>query len=360
MPTEKAYGVTILETAKASKTLGIQAEIWCTSNLKNNFENEIIKPKYKEFRKYTLKFLEFFSFQLNRFCFLNECISQFQDEDIIVWTRDVLGMMLILRKTTQVRIALELHNPLGAIDNWVVKTYSRSIRNSGSRVRVFTLSEALKDRLQPELKEKFGGLIHMASPDEFFNAKPKLTEDSSITIGYIGKAESSGKNNNLDEVLKRFIIELENFENLKLSFIGIEDHMKAALSSLVPKYLLDNHRVKIVGHVSRADVFNYLVDIDIGLVPYISNEYNDYRFPIKIVEYGSMHCALLFNDSQNLRNLIGSNGVSYTHNSQETIHSALSRFIGEPEYLNFYKSSAFEWAKNYTYSKRVEVVLNSF
>ena len=360
MPTEKAYGVTILETAKATINLGIQAEIWCTSNSNQELDTDLIKIKYQEFRKSTFKILEFIFFQINRFRFLNKCISQFPEREIIVWTRDVLGMILILRKTTQVKIALELHHPIGTLDRCIVKFFSNLIGNSGKRVRVFTLSEVLKSRLQPVLKDKFGGLIHMAAPNEFFESNPKEFSKPIITVGYIGKAQSSGISNNLDEILGQLVIELEKFGNLYLKMVGIEDGLRESLLKRVPEYLIENQRVKIIGHVSRDEVLNYLADIDIGLVPYISNAYNDYRFPIKIVEYGSMRCALLFNDSWNLRSLIGSNGVPYQHDSQETLHSALLKLISEPGCLNYYKTSAFEWAKKFTYSRRVEIVLDSF
>jgi glycosyltransferase involved in cell wall biosynthesis len=359
-PTEKAYGVTIGESAKAALGMGVHAEIWCSTPADFDHIDSNVKSIQESMNVSTNKIFEMIIFQLSRAKFIFRSIKLMPQRDVCIWTRDVLAALLILRFRPNLRIALELHHPLGMTDKVFLKLNSHLLKRTQSNLSVFTLTEILKKRLPNNLRAFFKSTIHMAAPGDFFESMKPKNSNGKIVLGYVGKAFSSGEDNQIDLVLKLLIKEIELFPNLYLRIIGIERNKIDQLISMVPKHLLEIRRVSIVGHVSRMEILENLREIDIGLVPYISNEYNDYRFPIKMVEYASLGCVLLVSDTKSFRNLVGENGIFVDLKSTDSLHLNLSALIHDADKLNRYGKLAYLWAKRFTYEERVKIVLNSF
>jgi hypothetical protein len=200
----------------------------------------------------------------------------------------------------------------------------------------------------------------MASPPEFYTSKRTPNSGNSITIAFIGKATSSGNSNQLELVIGMLLTELSDFARLKLLIAGIENSHIEQFKSLIPPELLDSGRVVILGHLSRAQVLESLMKVDIGIVPYLSNKYNDFRFPIKVVEFASTSCALLVSRTDSLEAILGESAMYFDLNRPDSLQNCLNELSNDLAQLEKYKELAKKWSLDYTYEKRVKIVLSSF
>jgi hypothetical protein len=200
----------------------------------------------------------------------------------------------------------------------------------------------------------------MASPPEFYTSKRTPDSGNSITIALIGKATSSGNSNQLELIIGMLLTELSDFARLKLLIAGIEDSHIEKFKLLIPSDLLDSGRVVILGHLSRAQVLESLMKVDIGIVPYLSNKYNDFRFPIKVVEFASTSCALLASRTVSLEAILGESAMYFDLNRPDSLRNCLNELSNDLAQLEKYKGLARKWSLDYTYEKRVKIVLSSF
>ena len=200
----------------------------------------------------------------------------------------------------------------------------------------------------------------MASPPEFYNSKKIPTSDKSITIALIGKATSSGNSNQLELIIGMLLNQISFLPKFKLFIAGIEESHIEKFKSMIPSELLESGRVLVLGHLSRSQVLESLMKVDVGIIPYLSNKYNDFRFPIKVVEFASTSCALLANRTVSLEAILGENAMYFDLNRPETLRNSLKELSNDPKKLEEYKALAKKWSLDYTYEKRVKVVMSSF
>lgn len=363
MPTEKAYGVTISETQKALRVLDIESELWCTSSSKS-FElvdGEIFRTLTYNFKIPRFRIFEKLTFQWTRMKFLYLALMKIDDNaNILVWTRDSIAALLILRFKKNTKVALELHHPVGRVDSIFIKCLFPAFSKTSQKFRVFLLSPMLRNLIPKKLEKSFSSIIHMASPPEFYNSKKIPTSDKSITIALIGKATSSGNSNQLELIIGMLLNQISFLPEFKLLIAGIEESHIEKFKSMIPSELLDSGRVLVLGHLSRSQVLESLMKVDVGIIPYLSNKYNDFRFPIKVVEFASTSCALLANRTVSLEAILGENAMYFDLNRPETLRNSLKELSNDPKKLEEYKALAKKWSLDYTYEKRVKVVMSSF
>jgi len=363
MPTEKAYGVTISETQKAFRLLGITCQIWCTSSSKSIslVDGEIFRTLTRNFKSPRFRIFEKFSFQWTRMKFISLALIKIDNNaSTLVWTRDSIAALLILRFKRNVRVALELHHPVGRIDSLLIKCLFPGLNKISQNFRVFLLTPTLQNSIPKKLADSFSSVIHMASPPEFYTSKRTPNSGNSITIALIGKATSSGNSNQLELIIGMLLTELSGFARLKLLIAGIEDSHIEKFKSIIPSELLDSGRVVILGHLSRAQILESLMKVDIGIVPYLSNKYNDFRFPIKVVEFASTSCALLASRTDSIEAILGGNAMYFDPNRPDSLRNCLNELSNDRAQLDKFKELAKKWSLDYTYEKRVKIVLSSF
>jgi len=363
MPTEKAYGVTISETQKAFRLLGITCQIWCTSSSKSIslVDGEIFWTLTRNFKSPRFRIFEKLSFQWTRMKFISLALIKIDNNaTTLVWTRDSIAALLILRFKGNVRVALELHHPVGRIDSLLIKCLFPGLNKISQNFRVFLLTPTLQNSIPKKLADSFSSVIHMASPPEFYTSKRTPNSGNSITIALIGKATSSGNSNQLELIIGMLLTELSGFARLKLLIAGIEDSHIEKFKSIIPSELLDSGRVVILGHLSRAQILESLMKVDIGIVPYLSNKYNDFRFPIKVVEFASTSCALLASRTDSIEAILGGNAMYFDPNRPDSLRNCLNELSNDRAQLDKFKELAKKWSLDYTYEKRVKIVLSSF
>lgn len=345
----------------ASLSLGYASEIWCTSDGVTFRDSFHVKKISSTFRTSHNPLLEKFSFQWSRLLFLLKSIKNLPDCDsIIVWTRDpVIGICVAIVRRS-LNVCLELHHAPTRLEEAIFGTLNKIANLKPHKFKIFTLTDRLSRELNSTFSTFHSGLIHMAAPPDLFTLdKAKRFEDE-IVLGYVGKAFSSGNDNHLEKFVRLFQSVAEDFPNLRLELIGIESEHISHLSRAIDEKLVSSGRIEIVGHLSRAQVQERLEKIDIGIVPYISSKYNDFRFPIKIVEYAAAGCALLLCDTVNLKSIVGKHGRYFNHEEKESFSRALSDLAENREKLICAQELARTWAYDFTYARRVETVVEAF
>ncbi len=363
MPTEKAYGVTISETQKAIRQLEIGCQIWCTSSSKSIslVDGEIFRALTRNFKSPRFRAFDKLSFQWTRMKFISLALVKIDNNaSTLIWTRDSIAALLILRFKRNVRVALELHHPVGRIDSLLIKCLFPGFNKISENFRVFLLTPALRNSIPKKLADNFSSMIHMASPPEFYTSKRTPNSGNSITVALIGKATSSGNSNQLELIIGMLLTELRSFARLNLLIAGIEDSHFEKFKLMIPPELLGSGRVVISGHLSRAQVLESLMKVDIGIVPYLSNKYNDFRFPIKVVEFASTSCALLASRTVSLEAILGESAMYFDLNRPDSLQKCLNELSNDLAQLEKYKELAKKWSLDYTYEKRVKIVLSSF
>jgi len=359
-PTEKAYGVTTEGTFYSVRNMGIEAQIWCASNHQTSFGSEIYRPIVKNFKESNFRLKEKLSFQLMRFTFICKTIKFLENSpEILAWTRDpILASLILLMKRSTTSI-LEIHHPLSVFDKFIFKAILKLSPNSIPRLRIFALTERLKDETSSFLNYKISGVIHMAAPD-YFREAPIVNESTKkIILGYIGKGISSGHDNQLVNLVQNMIPILTELPNLNLVLVGIEKPIKSQIERLIPAKLLVDLRIRIEAHADHRNVKSELDKMDIGILPYPPTSYNEYRFPIKLVEYGATRTALLICKNDFLVSLVGDNAIYYDANLPESLRTALLSYTNSRQMLEDFKQKSFDWSAPYTYSGRVNLVLGT-
>ncbi len=360
-PTDKAYGVTVAETMKAASTLGYQAEVWCTSDVASVQEGFMVKRITSNFRGSKNRFAERFFFEWNRLLFIVKVVYKMPNsESILIWCRDPVLSLCIAFVRRRVKVCLELHHPPSQLDTTIFRAIVAFMSVDQDTFKIFTLTNKLSKNLHTCFRPFFAGSIHMAAPKTFFSLSKVDADDNQLVLGYVGKAYSSGNDNKLGDLISLFQQEAKNFPQLKLELLGIEKEFGNELLHLVDSSLLNSSRIEIVGHLSRDQLKERLQRIAIGIVPYASTSYNDFRFPIKIVEYAAAECALLLSDTANLRLIVGNAGTYFELSSQESFHAALVELTEGAVSLRSAQKRARIWAQEFTYEKRIETVLDKF
>ncbi len=360
-PTEKAYGVTIAETMNAASALGYQAEVWCTTDVSPIQETFVVKRIARNFRESKNKSVERLFFEFNRLIFILKVVHQLPNsESILVWCRDPVLSLFISLVRKRVKVCLELHHPPSHLDTTVFRAIVPFMSVDQDSFKIFTLTNKLSENLHRCFVPFFAGSIHMAAPKTFFDLSKVDAVDDQVVLGYVGKAFSSGNDNKLADLISLFQNEARNFPQLKLEILGIEKEFRNELLRLVDTSLLDSSRIEIVGHLSRNQLRERLQRIAIGIVPYASTKYNDFRFPIKIVEYAAAECALLLSNTANLRLIVGNAGTYFELSSQESFHASLVELTESATILRSAQKRARIWAQEFTYEKRIETVLDKF
>ncbi len=139
---------------------------------------------------------------------------------------------------------------------------------------VITSSQALLERKQMLHPHTFlvengvnFSLFHQA-----FHLKKNKHQAQKTTIGYLGSLDDR-----LDYALLAHCI--QQLPNCQFSFVG-------RVQSQVGRRILKAYpNVKLWGAKSPAELPNYLKDFDVGLIPFVKNEFTRNIYPLKINEY---------------------------------------------------------------------------
>lgn len=360
-PTQKAYGVTIGRSAEAMNDLGFDTEIWSAYfEGRDEFGNEVKAL----FDRKTIKFIDYIyshnekiGFLIQSLLFLLLTLNKLLRTrgKYLLWSRDLptVALASYLRKSSL--HLLEVHHPVKAYNKKVLNKFLKK-----ANFEVGFINEKLKSNSLTIYTEQKSFLLPMAASKDFY--APLKTKEflETLSVCYVGKGLSSGHDNGLKEVLKSIKRCQEKNLKLQFTFVGIEEEYQSVLKQIKNDYQISDTYLKFLGHVNHSDIPSIMRNFDLGLVPYPSNSYNDSRFPIKLVEYCASGVIPVMSNTRNHRVLIGSDAaIFYDAESSESLPFILERISVNFD-LNSLRKNGQEWAKQYTYQRRVVSALNQF
>lgn len=361
LPTKKAYGVTVLETAEAAVRMGENFLVYSPTSDRRElkeFQRSLASLKIPKFLdERDLNNVKRFVFIMNSFFIpLSASLkSNFRNSDIF-WLRDPIAAFIICVAYRNKQTLLELHHLPGKSGLMLLRFLLR-FRNFS----ICAISEDLASQIRIGTNATEVFICPMAvSPKFFHNIKDNFS-DSTIRFIYSGKGQSSGFDNGLETLvmdLKRVWIK---FPNIEVTFLGLEDNYIALLKDLIKERDLPIDIFVFFSHVPHNEVPALLKKHDIGLLPYPENKYHAERFPIKSLEYAASGLAILATETQAHMQVIGKDYAWFYRPSEpESMSGQVESILKHSESTENKLQQAQKWARGYTYEDRIRVVQNFF
>jgi len=359
-PTEKAYGVTVGRSAEAASQMGDKVVIISpTYSGYDYLGNEVVTISNLFSKVIKLfYFITFGSFNILHFYLGRLAVYKktkkiiFSEKFDFLWVRDPI-IAYKAGKKFDLPVLLEIHHIPKKLDLHYCKKISK-LKN----ITFATLTDFHKEELQK--KGIFGEIqvIPMGYSKDF-HAKalswPK-SDGSKIRVCYLGKSQSNGNDNLIEDMVRSLMVLLRKVSNIELVLIGLEkDFISRNLMSdreILCAY--QSGRIVITPHVSHLLVPEILKTIDIGVLPYPNTYYNNSRFPIKALEYAASATAIVSSRTESHRGILKEDFASfYDQGDLESLASTILEVINNPTRTLEKLISAQEWAEKFTYSSRV-------
>ena len=359
-PTEKAYGVTIGRSAQACKEFNIEREIWSAyyEGL-DEYNNNVYSLLNK-----SIKVVDFLYKKHEKVAFFIQTLlvsliaykKVRKQKQAVVWTREIATAFLIAKFQRGIYVVIEIHHPLNSIE----RRMCRSIQLNG-KVKFGFLTEKLSKN-ESTISAKCKIILPMAASKEFFLNSTKHFYRNKLRICYIGKGRSSGYDNGLLQVIQA--IATCQKRNLQVCFklIGLEEDFLEIALNLQRELSIDSTYLTMSNHISNKEIPFALSEFDIGLIPYLNSAYNDSRFPIKLVEYSAAGVIPLITDIPNHKYLI-SNEQALFYSANDPVNDLADKIqyiITQKHNLKNLSKNCRLWAEQYTYTSRVQTILDSY
>lgn len=367
-PTEKAYGVTTTETAKALRDAGNRVQIVAPRNLGAGVQitdsNESIRvvevsvPAQEWlWKRYGsgVPWAANSSFLVFRILFALTLRKHTKHSDLqALWVRDPLIALLAKGSMNKRRILLEIHRRPKWIDAWLIRILSRR----HTQVLAF-LTPQLEELLYPANTNARKVILPVGVSEDFFGP---LTDSFQafasprVIITYVGKGRSSGNDNNLEILIEAAL--LAEKRNLPYIFklVGLESETIDYLREYSAKEGVSETFVTISGHIKHSKVTGELLTSDILVIPYLDSEYYKDAFSIKLLEYAASGRPILASDTKAHRQVLGEDRASFFDpNDAISLLEIISKMQRIPEETHRKTVNAQNWARGYTYSTRASI-----
>lgn len=361
MPTEKAYGVTMINTAEVLVQQGIDNEIWSISDSLQAFYP--LRP-FGFSRRYISILRKCFSstFQLVRkLAYLVNAIRVSissakrlvgEKQSLVVLREPILLMMIqVLIVPKRHFYLLELHHMpnrriIFLINVWrkflffEIATISPSLHLTASSYfspgPIFTLPMAASSRFRTQ---------ELVSPEE----------DSFV---YYGKLMSSGHDNGILETLKTIKSSQTLNPPLKFTLIGFSEEEKNIIEKELGTTCGNGLDLLIEPHIDNQKLPLILSQYSASIIPYPNTRYNNERFPLKLVELASLGIPVIVSDIPGLRNLLPEDcAIWFEFNDPASLIRAINILTSEPWPVRNERIKRLrEWAQSYSYENRASLL----
>ena len=364
-PTEKAYGVTIGETAKAANKIGHESMILTLGssgideygNKYIGISNHILKQLEKT-KNIKSKIAQKYFFNLKSLFFSQTVFKTIKFEETeIIWTRDIfLAFFNLFRRHGNLKLILEIHHIPKGFTNLMLKLVILKSNNI-----LATISEFHELELRKTLKNDSIVIAPMSVPTHFYSHSDKISfpKQQQLKICFLGKYLSSGFSNGLESLLNS-IRALENFGfDFEFTFIGLEPEPTTMLKKMAKNLNFANGKIKFSNHLSHNKIPEILREFDIGVIPYPESVYNNGRIPIKIFEYAACKVAILASETTaHQRILSESIATFYNNNDIPNFAAVVNEMTNNRDRTEKKIENSFAWAKKFDYQHRVSSVLS--
>jgi glycosyltransferase involved in cell wall biosynthesis len=345
-PTEKAYGITTENTARAFMHLGYRTSV-VTPNPGVRVLNKLeIIPVANVLanRLLTNNLRIFLKFRYNIFLIYYAFVIRIKVTRVknILWSRDIF-LSFLLTFFTDRHLVLEIHHIPNFIQSKFLKLLSKK-----PNVVLAPISNFLDKDLIKRSKKLVQAPMSI-NRNELIDLNMKL--DRKNVIVYVGSPESVGNFIDFEFLNKLGFLVFDAFPDWRIDIIGIN---RVYFQNHVGDKIARN--LNFAGFLPRATVLDRIRLAKIGLVIYEDN--NLHQFPIKIVEYAASGLAILATDTESHRRILGSDLCFYFKSkSEESAFYGIRSLVTNPNDLNSYSLKIREWVENLTYENRIKRVL---
>lgn len=362
-PTQKAYGVTLGNTCLAARNLGYSAEITGISssgldeygNQVNRLNSRLSSNLFQIVGSSSKGLISRLAFNLLSINIGFLVFKRFRNrESDLLWLRNTLTTFTLVLLGNRNSKVLEIHHVPRSLNRILMKKLA-----SYEDIQIVTITERHRTKLNELFPKANIGLAPMATPKEFASNPRSPELKFPLKIGYIGKYTSSGNDNGLLKFLNSVSkIKLVQ-SDFSVDIIGIEAERIPTLNNYLTQDTFKKISVSVVGAVPHSQIQHALNAIDIGVVPYEQNAYNDNRFPIKILEYASTKCLILVSDIDAHRAILDeSKGVFFDPDSPNSLAEAIAWITQHQSECLARIERAYIWATGFSYENRIIGVLN--
>jgi hypothetical protein len=93
--------------------------------------------------------------------------------------------------------------------------------------------------------------------------------------------------------------------------------------------------------------------LDIGVIPYGDTDYNNERFPIKLIEYAAARVPILISDIQSHRDIAPEKVATFFRPTATHFATKVESLFENSVETTEKNENAYAWAKSFTYKNRV-------
>ena len=363
MPTEKAYGVTMTNTAEVLVQQGIDNQIWSISDSLQAYHPLRpfeFSPNYlSRLRKCfgsRFKLLRTFAYFVNtiRVSIGSAKRLAVEKPSLIVFREPIL-LMLVQGLTVPKRhfYLLELHHMPNCGIIFLINIW-RKFRF----FEIATISHSLHATASSYF---FPGPIFtlpMAASSHFRAYELVPHEEESFV--YYGKLMSSGHGNGILETLK--IIKGSQTLNppLKFTLIGFSEEEKDLIEKELGATSGNGLDLLIEPHVDNQKLPLILSQYSASIIPYPNTRYNNERFPLKLVELAALGIPLIVSDIPGLRDLLPEDcAIWFEFKDPASLIRAINILTSEPWPTRNERIQRLRgWAQSYSYENRASLLHN--
>jgi glycosyltransferase involved in cell wall biosynthesis len=272
---------------------------------------------------------------------------RYKSENYIYWTRDI-NLALLLSLFSKNKVICEVHRTPIKIQLFILKILSRK-----KNVLLAPISNFLDNTSLYNKKRKIIAPMAVNSSDiEYFN---KIRKKRRRNIIYVGNIESGGIKLDLSILISVAKLLKESNLDWSIEVVGISTTQAMQASKFKN---LEN--LRFLGYLPRESVLQKLGSSRIGVVMYPNLPWFYDSFPIKIVEYSAAGLAIVASDTISHRRVLDEKRCLYFEaNSAASLYGAILELTKNNVLEMELSNNSRIWASNFTYEKRVKLVINA-
>lgn len=361
LPTQKAYGVTIFESVRAAKKLGIDLAIYSPGSRDLQIPEGVIHlPSVKlpsSLGGFKLARIRKMLFGINSLLIPLVALANTEFRDSrYVWLRDPLSALVLSVIKPDKEILLEIHHRPRGMGIVLLRILARARNLHFSAISPRLLSQISNDCPGINIFES-----PMAVPTDFFISRGLESSKKFLRLLYIGKGQSSGFDNGLLQLVHDFSRALKVIPHQTLTFVGLEEDYKSSLSELRDDYSIPPDKIEFVNHVPHHRVKDFLAKHNVGVLPYPESTYNNERFPIKSLEYAASELAIIASRIESHIEILGSEkAYFYEPEVPASFESAISEIFSDLALRKEKIGNAKNWSEGFTYEMRIKGVMGNW
>ena len=362
MPTEKAYGVTILNTANAIAMAGTESEIWSVSEVPNfqkpmrpfAFQQEYISKMRELFSstRTITRYLAYFANLLRVSLHTRTRMNSEEKSLIILREPPLLFLLQLFSFKSRHHFLLEIHH---TPNNWIgiLLKFWRKLYVYNTA----TISKSLSAK-SGKLLGTMPTLILPMAASQHFRGQIPLASDSKSFV-YYGKLTSSGHDNGILEVL-RSVKECQTSNTpFHFTLIGFDSREQQTIENQLSTIKGDGLRFSVMPHVDNDKLPKILKTHFASVIPYPNSKYNNERFPIKMVELAALGIPLIVSDIPGFRELLPDDcAIWFSLRHPETLIQAIEALINESELERHERIVRLQrWSEQFSYENRANLLI---